>query len=123
VRRGSVELTAPLDPNINHRDTVFGGSASALAILAAWTAIYLRLGAEGFATRLVIQRHSMSFDKPIEGHFQALCALSDQDAWARFTKTLTRRHKARIRVSSRLSCGGQQVGRLEGEFVAVVTER
>jgi len=32
-----VRLTAPLYPNINHRATVFGGSASAVAILAAWT--------------------------------------------------------------------------------------
>ena len=30
-----VVLTAPLAPNINHRETVFGGSASAVAILAA----------------------------------------------------------------------------------------
>ncbi len=34
-----VTLFAPLAPNINHRDTVFGGSASALAILAAWSAL------------------------------------------------------------------------------------
>ena len=30
-----VVLTAPVAPNINHRETVFGGSASAVAILAA----------------------------------------------------------------------------------------
>jgi thioesterase domain-containing protein len=30
-----VRLCAPLAPNINHRETVFGGSASAVAILAA----------------------------------------------------------------------------------------
>jgi thioesterase domain-containing protein len=31
-----VTLRAPLAPTTNHRKTVFGGSASALAILAAW---------------------------------------------------------------------------------------
>ena len=31
-----VLLKAPLAPNINHRETVFGGSASALCILSAW---------------------------------------------------------------------------------------
>jgi thioesterase domain-containing protein len=36
VDAGTVVLRAPLEPNINHRETVFGGSASALAILAAW---------------------------------------------------------------------------------------
>jgi thioesterase domain-containing protein len=33
-----VEIYAPLAPNINHRDTVFGGSASAVAILTTWSA-------------------------------------------------------------------------------------
>jgi thioesterase domain-containing protein len=40
-----VVLYAPLAPNINHRDTVFGGSASAVAILAAWSALYVRMRA------------------------------------------------------------------------------
>jgi thioesterase domain-containing protein len=31
----SVTLRAPLAPNINHRETVFGGSASAVGIVAA----------------------------------------------------------------------------------------
>lgn len=35
----SVTLRAPLAPNINHRETVFGGSASAVAIPAAWALI------------------------------------------------------------------------------------
>lgn len=37
VQPEGVILSAPLAPNINHRDTVFGGSASAVAILAAWS--------------------------------------------------------------------------------------
>src|SRR5262245_21829556 len=48
VRVGSatphrVELAAPLAPNINHQSTVFGGSASALAMLSAWTLVHLGL--------------------------------------------------------------------------------
>ena len=35
VDLSGVVLSAPLEPNINHRETVFGGSASSLAILAA----------------------------------------------------------------------------------------
>ena len=33
----SVVLSAPIEPNVNHRETVFGGSAAAVATLAAWT--------------------------------------------------------------------------------------
>lgn len=42
-----VVLSAPLAPNINHQETVFGGSASALAILAAWSLVHVRLQASG----------------------------------------------------------------------------
>jgi thioesterase domain-containing protein len=51
-----VTLYAPLAPNINHRDTVFGGSASAVAILAAWSVVYVRMHAEGLTGRIVIHR-------------------------------------------------------------------
>ncbi len=39
----ALTLSAPIAPNINHRETVFGGSASALCILSAWSLIHCRL--------------------------------------------------------------------------------
>ena len=49
-----VVLGAPLPPNINHQETIFGGSASAVAILAAWSLLHVRLQHEGVHSRLVI---------------------------------------------------------------------
>ena len=66
-----VVLAAPLAPNINHRDTVFGGSASAVAILAAWAMLYLTLSRHGLGGRLVIQRNSMDYLAPMAGSFTA----------------------------------------------------
>ena len=63
----SVVLQAPLQPNINHHDTVFGGSAASVALLAGWSLLHLRLRAQGCANRLVIQRHSMEHERPIQG--------------------------------------------------------
>jgi thioesterase domain-containing protein len=57
---GFVKLAAPLAPNINHRETVFGGSASAVAILAAWTILFIRLQNEGLYSRVVIQRNQVN---------------------------------------------------------------
>lgn len=119
VSAESVVLGAPLAPNINHRETVFGGSASALAILAAWSLLHTRLRAEGLASRLVIQRNTMDYDYPILGDFSARSALAEPRDWALFTRMLARKGKARITVQSRLEQGGQVVGRLTGEFVAL----
>src|SRR5512132_2090261 len=66
-----VRLGAPLEPNLNHRQTVFGGSLSAVAILAAWTWLYLRLGGPGFTGRIVIQNHGVEYLAPAEGDFVA----------------------------------------------------
>ena len=114
-----VVLGAPLAPNINHRDTVFGGSASALAILSAWSLLHIKLTTSGYKTRLVIQRNSMSYEKAILGYFTAHAASPALEQWEKFTRMLARKGRARICVSSTLLYEGQQVGHFEGEFVAL----
>jgi thioesterase domain-containing protein len=114
-----VVLSAPLAPNINHRDTVFGGSASAVAILAAWSLLHTRISAEGLASRLVIQRNTMAYGQPIVGRFTATATAPDAEAWQHFLRMLRRKGKARITVVSVLHFAGEEAGRLEGEFVAL----
>ena len=115
----SVLLAAPLAPNINHRETVFGGSASALAILSAWALLHTRLRSVGVASRLVIQRNTMDYELPILGDFTARSSLAEPDAWPQFMRMLSRRGKGRMEVRAVLECAGQVVGRLSGEFVAL----
>lgn len=119
VKSDSVVLTAPLQPNINHRLTVFGGSASALAILSAWTLINFRLQNEGIKTKLVIQKNTMSYNKPITNDFEAVCSLTNPQVWNRFIKILQRKKKSRITVNSYLRCEAKQVGEFTGVFVAL----
>ena len=114
-----VVLYAPLAPNINHRDTVFGGSASAVAILAAWSALYVRMRAEQRAGRIVIRRNKMSYERPITGDFTATSAPPDAAAWAKAVATLGKGRPARVHVTATLECAGQRVGVLEGEFVVL----
>ena len=114
-----VEIYAPLAPNINHRDTVFGGSASAVAILAAWSALHLRLRAQGVDARLVIRRNTMSYERPITAGFTATAVPPDDASWARLAVTLRRGRPARVRVGARLECAGQLVGELDGEFAVL----
>lgn len=114
-----VTLGAPLSPNINHRDTVFGGSASALAILSAWSLLHIKLAASGHETRLVIQRNTMSYERAIVGHFTAHAQAPAPEQWKAFTRMLERKGRARIAVSSTLRYDGQDAGHFVGEFVAL----
>jgi len=119
VGEEAVTLQAPLGPNINHRESVFGGSAAALAILASWALLHVRLRAENIAHRLVIQRNTMEYERPILGQFTARSFLERPDRWQQFTTMLARKGKARITVLSVLEHSGQVVGRFSGEFVAL----
>lgn len=114
----SIVLSAPLAPNINHQSTVFGGSASSVAILSAWSLVHTKLDQLGLTSRLVIQRNTMSYLLPISGAFAARATIPSGDEWERFLRTFQRKGKARIRVTSMLEFEGKQVGMYEGEFVA-----
>ena len=119
VTDNSVILAAPIQPNINHRSTVFGGSASALAILSGWTLINFRLRREGINSRLVIQKNTISYQKPITDEFEAVCSLKDEEVWTKFIKILHRKKRSRITVNSLLRCNEQQAGEFTGVYVAL----
>jgi thioesterase domain-containing protein len=99
---------------------VFGGSASAVAILAAWSLLHGRMRSEGIEARLVIQHNTMDYTAPIVGEFTATSALEQPEQWSRFTRALARMGKARTTVLAVLESDGQVVGAFTGEFVALI---
>ncbi len=122
VRRATadhVELAAPLAPNVNHAETVFGGSAAAVATLSAWTLLHVRLEEAGLDAQLVIQRSHMEYEKPIPGDFAAVCDFGDDSAWEQFRSTLARRGRARLTLTAHLVHRAHRVASFEGDFVAL----
>jgi thioesterase domain-containing protein len=119
VGENAVILQAPLAPNINHQQSVFGGSATALAILASWALLHVRLRAEGIAERVVIQRNTMEYRHPILGAFTARATLEHPERWRHFTAALARKGKARVTVSAVLEHLDRVAGTFTGEFVAL----
>ena len=114
-----VILSAPLAPNINHRNTAFGGSISTLAILSAWTFVHVQLEQLNLSSRIVIQSNSLDYTDPATGNFQAHCSAPDQEAWQRFLVTLSKRGKSRIMLASAVYSNGVLVGKFQGKYVAI----
>ncbi len=112
-------LEAPLEPNLNHRATAFGGSVAALAVLAGWSLVHVRLDAEGRATRTVIQESSVRYDAPVHAAFVAVCDAPPPDAWRRFLRALDRYGKGRIKVEARVQSEGADVGTFAGRYVSL----
>lgn len=119
----SVTLAAPLAPNINHRDTVFGGSAAALATLAAWSLLHLRLLEQPTTCRLVVQRNTMDYLAPISSDFTATSSLPKPEAWERQLRMLARKGVARFAVAAEVYAATTVAGRFSGEFVALAADR
>ena len=112
--RAGATLSAPLAPNLNHRATVFGGSASAVAILAAWTWLHFALQAEELRCRIVIQRNTMDYVAPIDGDFTAHCEGLTEAAFEKFVRTLKRHGKARIGLEAQLVLNGEVAWEFSG---------
>lgn len=117
-----VAIQAPLAPNVNHRSTAFGGSVAALAILAGWTLVHLRLRAEGPATHTVIQTSSVHYDAPIHGAFRAVTEPVEERAWERFVRAITKHGKGRLHVSVAVfdeGMDGTPAATFTGAYVAI----
>lgn len=117
--RARVVLEAPLEPNLNHRSTAFGGSVTAVATLAGWTLTDLGLRADGRRARTVIRSSEIRYDAPIHGPFRAVCSAPDPADWARMLRALDRRGRGRIVVPVEVVAGGAVVGTFEGAYVAL----
>ena len=114
-------LAAPLAPNVNQWQTVFGGSAAALAILAGWTLLYTRLLDAGIQCRLVVQRSTMEYRWPIAGDFAARATQTDATDWNRFRRQIERGHRARITVEAVVEHHGLAAACFVCEYVAQPT--
>ncbi len=114
-----VTLCAPLTPNLNHEATAFGGSTSALAILAGWTQLYARLWSITEPRRIVIQRSAVQYLAPIVGEFCATAAAPPHDEWEGFLAQLDKHGKSRIAIRVDVLSNGVRAAKFEGDYVAV----
>ena len=115
-----VRLIAPLKPNVNHRETFFGGSAAALATLAAFALAHRRLEEEaGLDAHLVIQRSTMEYLEPAAAEVEAECVAPQAEVWTKLVRTIRRWGKGRIELAVELRAKGKVVGSFVGAFVAL----
>jgi thioesterase domain-containing protein len=110
-------LSAPLDANVNHLGTAFGGSLNALAVLSGYALLWLEL--LGTDCHIVIRESSISYERPVRGRLRATCVRPDADAFAEFKKTFHQKGRARIVLSATIESEGTTAVRFRGTFVAL----
>jgi thioesterase domain-containing protein len=114
---GQVRLMAPLQPNLNHRQTAFGGSISAIAILSGWSLIWVRLQGMTEGHRIVIHSNTMSYLAPVRDDFEATCEAPTEKAWEIFMRMFTKHGRARIELAATVRSQGEIVAEFQGKYV------
>jgi thioesterase domain-containing protein len=110
-------LSAPLEANVNHLGTAFGGSLNALAVLSGYGLLWLEL--QDTECHIVIRESSISYERPVRGRLRAVCVSPEAGALAEFKNTFHQKGKARIALSSTIEDDGETAVRFEGTFVAL----
>jgi thioesterase domain-containing protein len=114
-----VTLSAPLEPNINHRYTVFGGSCASVAMLAAWSLVLLRIRGAGRDAPIVIQRGEMDYLAPIDAAFTTTCNSPGEAIWVRVLMALERGRPARVELTADAECDSKLVARMAASYAAI----
>lgn len=115
----AVTLSAPLEPNLNHKSTAFGGSVSALAILSGWALLHNRLSGVGITCELVIRSNQISYAHGVRDSFTATATLSNPGSWDAALRQIERRRMARFIATATVESQGTICALFEGEYVAM----
>ncbi len=110
-------LSAPLEANVNHLGTAFGGSLNALAVLSGYGLLWLEL--QDSECHIVIKESSVCYDHPVRGAFRATCVRPCAEALAEFRKTFHEKGKAGIALTATIEDEGTTLVRFRGIFVAL----
>lgn len=114
-------LEAPLDANVNHLGTAFGGSLHALPTLACYAALWTLLYEAGVDGHVVVKRSSANYRQPVKGTLRAVCVRPPPGLAAEFMEDLRRHQKARMDLEAVVEgANGKPAVEFHGSFVAVV---
>jgi thioesterase domain-containing protein len=110
-------LSAPLEANVNHLGTAFGGSLNTMAVLSGYGLLWLEL--QDSECHIVIRESSISYEHPVRGDIRATCVRPPVEEFAKFKETFHERGKARIALTAIIEDEGVACVRFRGIFVAL----
>lgn len=113
----SLTLQAPLDKNLNHKCTAFGGSLYSVSVLSGWGLLYLLLKEHDLVGHIVIQESNTKFIKPVEFELVATCSFGSVVQKEKFIKMFKRKGVARIQLESRITYDNESHVIFNGSYV------
>lgn len=113
----ALTLFAPLEKNINHKSTAFGGSLYSVSVLSGWGLIYLLMQQHGLTGHIVIQESNTKFLRPVVSDIIATSTFSSQEQCDKFIHMYKRKNIARVKLSSQILSDNLPAVIFEGSYV------
>jgi thioesterase domain-containing protein len=110
-------LTAPLEANVNHLGTAFGGSINTLAVLSGYGLLWIEL--EDTECHLVLRESAISYERPVRVELRAVCVRPEAEALDAFRERFREKGRARIALDATVEEDGRVAARFRGTFVAM----
>lgn len=112
----SLILTAPLEPNINDKQTAFGGSLYNVAVMTCWGMAFLKTQEYNIDCNQVVTRANIEYKSPVRGTIRAICKAPEQAVIDKFIGNYKARGKAKIDLAATITCGGKTAVNFEGQY-------
>ncbi|WLH13077.1 YiiD C-terminal domain-containing protein [Pseudomonas hefeiensis] len=113
-------LFLPLQANVNHKSTMFGGSLYCGAVLGGWGWLHLALREEGIEDgHIVIQEGQISYPLPVTSDATVICQAPEEKVWNRFLATYRRYGRARLTLQTQVINAGSEAPAVQfvGQYV------
>lgn len=114
----TIEMTAPLAPNINDKGCAFGGSMASLLTLAGWGLIELGLRAEGFDCDVYIGDSQLRYHAPVWSELRGSARFVEAGAMQALLASLRERGKGRADVICEIAGDEGAAATLNARFFA-----
>jgi thioesterase domain-containing protein len=114
-------LHAPLPPNINDKQTAFGGSLYNASVMACWGMLYLKTLEAKITCNQVVTKGAIEYKAPVQGDILAICHAPDANDLEKMLQAFSQKGRARITLSSSIECSGKKAVEFEGTY-AILSE-
>jgi thioesterase domain-containing protein len=114
-------LEAPLEKNVNHLGTAFGGSLHTLPTLACYAGLWTLLREAGIDGHVVVKHSEAFYRQPVTDTLRATFVRPSATRAKEFIRDLQRHKKARMDLTAVVEGkNGKPAVEFSGSFVAVV---
>lgn len=112
-----LRLRAPLEYNINHKRTAFGGSLYSVAVLCGWGLLYLKLEEQGLEGHIVIHSSQAHYSLPVTQDILAETAFTSNQQTGDWLAKYRRKGMVRVPLSIQVMQGADTAFRLDARYV------